>query len=233
MSAAATAPAGVTSSAMRRLAVIGVLLTILVVLGVAQLVLPGLAAKRIQERLSRSGQVESVQVRAFPAVELFWHHADRVMVRLRSFRSSVAQLASLLEEARGVGELDVSAGQVQAGLLVLRDATLRQRDGRLSGSARVVEGDLRRALPILQSVVPVQGPPGTLTLQGTATLFGLAATVDATLSAVDGALVLVPDVPFGNLARITAFSDPNLRVNSVSAEPEAGGFAVSGTATLH
>jgi hypothetical protein len=73
---------------------------------------------------------------------------------------------------------------------------------------------------------------GRLTLRGTATLLGLSATVDATVSAQDGKLVVVPDVPFGGLATITLFSDPRIQVQAVSATPTAGGFVVRGTAVL-
>lgn len=62
---------------MRRLAVLGVvaLVVAVVVLGVAQLVLPGIAAQRIRSQLDRYGHVRSVSVSAFPAIELLWHRA--------------------------------------------------------------------------------------------------------------------------------------------------------------
>ena len=81
-------------------------------------------------------------------------------------------------------------------------------------------------------MTPVASADGQLTLRGTATLFGLSATVDATVSAQDGKLVVVPDVPFGGLATITVFSDPRIKVQGVSAAAVPGGFGVRGTATL-
>ena len=100
------------------------------------------------------------------------------------------------------------------------------------GSATVNESDLRAAAPFLQSVTPVASADGRLTLRGTATLLGLSATVDATVSAQNGKLVVVPDVPFGGLATITVFSDPRIQVQGVSASPAPGGFAVRGTAVV-
>ena len=69
---------------MRRTSLIaaGVVVLVVVLLGVAQLVLPGIAASSIRDRLSRSGKVLDVQVSAFPAIELLWHQADRVVVRM-------------------------------------------------------------------------------------------------------------------------------------------------------
>jgi hypothetical protein len=96
----------------------------------------------------------------------------------------------------------------------------------------VTEADLRRSIPILQSVVPVESSDGRLTLRGTASLFGVSATVDATVSASDGQLVVAPDVPFGGFATVTVFSDPRVEVQSVAATTAPGGFRVTATGRL-
>jgi LmeA-like phospholipid-binding len=217
---------------MRRIGVVAVAGAILLVLVVAQLVLPGIAEQRLRDRLGRSGNVLSVEVHAFPAIELLWHHADRVVVRMARYRSSTGSLGRLLSEAGGVGSLDASAAQVDVGLLTARDATLRKRGDRLTGTARVTEADLRTAVPILQSVVPVASSDGRLMLRGTAALLGVSATVDATVRPQNGALVVVPDVPFGGLATITVFSDPHVEVDGVSERAAPDGFTVTATARL-
>ncbi|MFZ0377875.1 MAG: hypothetical protein WAL38_08625, partial [Solirubrobacteraceae bacterium] len=61
---------------------LGVAGLVLLVLVVAQLVLPGIAADRLRDQLARSGTVISVKVSAFPAIELLWGDADSVVVRL-------------------------------------------------------------------------------------------------------------------------------------------------------
>jgi hypothetical protein len=71
-----------------------------------------------------------------------------------------------------------------------------------------------------------------LTVRGTATLFGVTASVEATVATSNGRLVVTPDVPFGGLATITLFSDPHVRVQSVSATPAPDGFTVSARASL-
>src|SRR5205085_1551478 len=88
----------------------------------------------------------------------------------------------------------------------------------------VAEQRLRAAFPILELVRPVASSGGQLTLQGTATLLGVSATVDATVRPLSGALVVTPDVPFGRLATITLFSNPSVRVQGVAADPAPGGF---------
>jgi hypothetical protein len=218
---------------MRRLAALGVAALIIVLIVVAQLVLPGIAAQRLRDQLARSGQVLSVQVQAFPAIELLWHHADTVVVRLGRYRPRTGNLPSTLDQTGDVGTLDASAQEVDYGLLTLHNATLAKRGDELRGSATVTDADLRSALPILSSVTPVASAGGRLTLRGTASLFGLTASVDATVSAQNGKLVVAPDVPLGGFATLTVFSAPHVSVQSVSASPTTGGFMVRGTAILH
>lgn len=217
---------------MRRIVVLAVAGLVVLVLVVGQLVLPGIAAQRLRDKLSGSGQVLSVEVHAFPAIELLWHDADRVVIRMASYRSDSGRLGSFLGQAGGVGSIDASAGEVDIGLLKLHDAQLRKRGGTLTGSARVTEDDLRAAAPFLQSLQPIASGNGRLTLRGTASLFGVSATVDATVAAHDGALVVQPDVPLGALATVTAFSDPRIEVESVGATSGPGGFTVTARARL-
>src|SRR5947209_1083977 len=128
---------------------------VVLALVVAQLVLPSIAEQQLRDRLSRSGTVESVQISAFPAIELLWDDADHVAVRMRNYHSGTRHLGSLLNQAGGVDRVDASAGVLTAGLLTVRDAVLRKRGDELFASAHVTEADLRAALPVLQSVVPV------------------------------------------------------------------------------
>ena len=218
---------------MRRLAALAVAAVVVIVLVLSQLLLPGIAAQRLHDRLARSGRVLEVTVSAFPAIKLLWHHADSVVVRMASYRAaSPSELSRTLEQAANVGSLRASAQVVRDGLLTLRDASLVKRDNRLTGSAVVAESDLRAAVPFLTSLTPVASPDGRLVLRGSATLLGISATVDATVSAQDGKVVVVPDVPLGGLATVTVFSDPHIKVLGVSATPAPGGFRVRGTAVL-
>ena len=64
---------------MRRLAALAAGVTVILALAVAQLVLPGIAAQRLRDRLAQLGTGAGRQVHAFPAVELLWHQADKVV----------------------------------------------------------------------------------------------------------------------------------------------------------
>jgi len=212
---------------MRRLIAIGGGVAVVVlVFGVGQLVLPSIAAQQLRDRLSKNGRVLSVSVSAFPAIELLWHDADKVVVRMAGYRSGTGHLNSLLDEASGVGSLTASATVLTDGLLTVHDATLVKHGSELTGTARVTEADLRAAVPFIDDVVPVASSGGQLTLRGTATFLGVSATVDATVSAQGGELIVAPDEPIGGLVTVTLFSDPHVQVQGVSASPAPGGFTV-------
>src|SRR5690242_9610330 len=102
---------------MRRIIAIATAGVVILVLVVAQLVLPGVAADRLRDRLSTSGNVISVEVHAFPAIKLLWNHADRVVVRMGRYRSAASTVADLLSQTSNVGSLDASAQEFTSGLL--------------------------------------------------------------------------------------------------------------------
>lgn len=190
--------------------------------------LPGVAAQQLRDRLARSGQVLEVKVEAFPAIELLWHQADRVVVRLGRYRATPGHLGSDLAQVGDAGSLDASAQRLETGLLTLRNAKLTKRGNELVGTATVTEADLRSAVPFLQGVTPVASGGGKLTLQGSA--FGV--TADATVMAVNDKLVVRPNLPILNFFTLTVFSNPHLAVQGVAARAVPGGFALSGRARL-
>jgi hypothetical protein len=212
---------------VRRIAVLATAGVVLLVLVLAQLFLPGIAAQRLRDDLEKSGTVLEVKVSAFPAIQLLWHHADSVVVRMGSYRSGVGDLGSTLAGAVDAGTIDASAQQLEVGPLTLLGGTLRKRGSELTGAATVTEADLRSAVFFLDNVEPIASEDGRLTLRGTASFLGLTATVDATVAAQNGALVVAPDVPFGGIATLTLFSNPHVQVQSVSATTVPGGFRIT------
>jgi hypothetical protein len=118
-----------------------------------------------------------------------------------------------------------SVGELDARLLTLRDVSLRKQGGELTGSALVTQPDLRAALPLIQSVQPVASANGRLTLRATVSVLGVAAAVDLTLQAQDGALVLTPNLPLGGLGRITLFASRRVYVQEVGGAAVTNGFS--------
>jgi hypothetical protein len=212
---------------VRRIAVLATAGVVLLVVVLAQLFLPGIAAQRLRDDLEKSGTVLEVKVSAFPAIKLLWHQADSVVVRMGRYRSGVGHLGSTLAGAGDAGTIDASAQQLEVGPLTLRNGTLRKRGSELTGAATVTEADLRSAVFFLDNVEPIASENGRLTLRGTASFLGLTATVDATVAAQNGALVVAPDVPFGGIATLTLFSNPHVEVQSASATTVPGGFRIT------
>ncbi len=198
---------------------------ILAALGIAQLVLPGIAAQRLRQRLAASGQVLEVRVSAFPAIELLWHRADRVVVRMARFRTEPAELSGMLADTGQADSIDASVRELDTRLLTLRDVSLRKRGSELTGSGSVTRADLQAALPVLESVEPVASSDGRLRLRATVSVLGVGASVDMTLEAQNGALVLIPDLPLGGLGKITVFSSRRLYIEDVGGGTVPGGFS--------
>jgi hypothetical protein len=214
---------------MRRIVIAAAALgVVLLVLVISQLVLPGIAADSLRDRLSKSGKVIDVEVSAFPAIELLWHQADKVVVRMASYHSNPGHLSSLLDEAKDAGTIDASANQLNAGFVTLQNARLKKRGNELTGTATVDAAALRSAIPGVQSLQPVASGNGQLTFQGTV----LGVTADATLSAQDGKLVVQPDIPLLSILTLTVFNDPHVYVEGVAATDAPGGFALSARARL-
>jgi hypothetical protein len=218
---------------VRRIAVLTAAGIVVLVLVVAQLLLPGIAAQELRDDLQQTGTVLEVKVSSFPAIKLLWHKADSVVVRMGHYRSASSHLGDTLGRAADADKLDASVQELFVGPVTLRNAALHKQGSALTGSATVTEANLRSAVFFLDNVEPIASGNGRLTLRGTASFLGLRATVDATVSARDGALVVAPNVPLGGIAAITLFDNPNVQVTSVSATNVPGGFRVSASAIVH
>lgn len=198
----------------------------------SQLVLPGIAERRLRERLERVGTVTGVDVDAFPALTLLWDRADRVDVRMSDSTARRTRLADLLDRTRRAGEVDARVERVRIGLLSLRDLRLRKRGDALRAQASVDEADLRAALPDGLDVRPVAAGGGQLVFEGTARLLGRRLRARAVVTAHGGRLLLSPAVPFGGLLTVTVFQDRRIAVDDVGARARRGGFTLTASATL-
>jgi hypothetical protein len=206
---------------MTRLLLIVIALALLVLL-LAQLVLPLIAASRISSRVGRYGSVESVSVRAWPAVELLWGSADSVSVRAHRLSLSPSEAAKLLWEARGVKSLQFAATSVKVGPVRLGDAQVHKHGSSLTAEAVIAEANVRAALPKSVSVRLVKSEGGSIQVTASGGLFGVGPAVQALAAAQKGKLVVRPR---GSLLRgltLTLFSDPHVYVEGVGASVQSG-----------
>ncbi|HEX3615214.1 MAG TPA: hypothetical protein VHU61_01665 [Solirubrobacteraceae bacterium] len=196
---------------------------LLVVLVGGQLLAPAIATIVLRHRLAKDGRVIGARVSAFPWVQLLWQHADRVSVRMADYSAPPSRITTLLQEAEGVGALDISIGVIHTGLLTLHEVSFSKHGDAMVGAAQLDLRDLQAALPIVRSLTPVHDADGQLVLRGSASVLGVNASVDVAVTASDGKLVVAPTGLFGAFATVTLFEDPQIRVQSVSASAVRGG----------
>jgi hypothetical protein len=200
---------------------VGLAGALILVLVLAQLILPRLAASRISSRVGRYGKVLSVSVSAFPAVELLWGHVGSVHVKAGSLALSTAQAAGLVSEAKGTGTMEVSAESVRLGSLTLTDASLRKHGDALSAQAVASEAAVKAALPTGFSVQLLRSEGGEVEVQASGALFGVGATVNAVAGASDGELVAHPVGFLIEALQLTLFSNPHVYVEGVAASVQS------------
>lgn len=214
---------------------LGLLAAAVLVLVLAQIFLPGIAASRIHSRVARYGTVESVHVEAWPAIELLWGHADSVHVNARRLALTPAQTVSLIAQASGAHELTVSAQELREGQLRLTGVQLLKHDRRLVGVARLAAADVPAALPTGVHVSLTGSGGGRVLLRVGGGLFGVHGSLDAVAEAQRGALVARPAGLQPGALRLTIFSDPRIEVQSIGAHREAGrpsGYVLTMSALL-
>jgi len=203
---------------------IGALLAgaILLVLALAQLFLPGIAANAIRSRVEKYGTVRSVIVKAWPAVELLWGKVDSVDVRAGSLSMSPAQTVELLGEARGVKRISLTAENVNEGPLQLHEASFQKHGEALLGQARTSRADVGKALGEGVEVRLQSSHDGRVQVSASGGLFGVRASVDAVARAQEGKLVVHPlGFPLEGL-KLTLIDNPRVYVEGVGASAVAG-----------
>jgi hypothetical protein len=202
---------------------------LLVVLVLAQIFLPGIAAQKVRERVGRYGTVQSASVKAFPAIELLWEKADSATVRAGRLRMSATQAIDLLWSSRRVKNMDLGVETLTTSLsglgpLTLHHVSFQKRGDQLHVLAELSEADLRAAVPAGLEVKPLGSGGGQVELQASGGLFGIGATVPVILGPQEGKLVAQPrGLPFAGLARLTLFADPRVVVQGVALSAIPGG----------
>jgi hypothetical protein len=216
---------------MRRwvLVAVGVVLVVLIA---AQLFLPGVAERRLRSDLARHGSGVHASVAAFPAVKLLWHRADRVTIRVGSYRTggggSGTSLPDLLARTKSAAKLDVDVATLDVPRLRLHDVRLHKDGDGLTGQVRMTRADVDRALPPNLHVAGAQTAPDQLSVSGSTTAFGRRLSGGAVIRVENGRIVLRPDgIPFGSFVTVPVFSDDRVAVDGISAAPASGGFAVT------
>jgi hypothetical protein len=195
---------------------------IVLMLVLAQLFLPAIAANRVRSRVQRYGTVKSVTVQAWPAVELLWGKAESVNVKAGSLSLSKAQTAKLLGEAHGVTSISASVESVKEGPLQLYDASLQKQGDALLGSAWASQVDVMKALGEGFEVQLLHSGGGRVQVSVEGGLFGVKASVEAVAEAQEGKVVVHPLGFLLEGLKLTMFAEPDIYVEGVGASATAG-----------
>ncbi len=216
---------------MRWLVISGLVVVVLVLfVFITQLVLPGAAANRISGQFRQGNNSVYVKVSAFPALKLLVHQADNVTLRMNSYHTSSDNLTSGLNELNDTHKLNASVSILKYGLITLHKVTVAKIGSKLTGYAQVYDSDINKAASgLIGDVRPVNAGNGQIMLQGT---IGGFTRVNLSIEARGGSILLVPDLPFGSLATITLFANPNISIKTLSLQRLSNGFALNLTAQL-
>jgi hypothetical protein len=196
---------------------------IVVVLVLAQIFLPRIAASRVRARVAKYGTVHGVSVSAWPAVKLLWGRADSASVRAGSLRMSPAQTAKLLGEAHGVKRLSLTAESLREGPLQLQDARFEKHGSALRAQASTSRADVGGALGEGVEVRLLSSHDGQVEVSASGGLFGVQASLDAVAQAQAGKLVVHPRGFLLEGLKLTLIDNPRVYVEGVAASAVAGG----------
>jgi hypothetical protein len=217
---------------------VGLVGALVLVLVLAQVFLPAIAASRVRSRVGKYGTVKSVSVKAWPAVELLWGKAESVSVTAGSLDMSPAQTAKLLVQARGVKSMNLTAARVKEGSLQLQDASFQKHGNTLAGAAWVSRADARAALGEGVEVELLKSGGGQVEVSASGGLFGVKTSVQAVALAQEGKLVVHPLGFLLEGLKLTLFADPHVYVEGVGASAVRGpggvaGYRLTMRASLH
>jgi hypothetical protein len=102
-----------------RVLLLAVLALALVLLAASQLALPGIAERRVADRLTERGGEASVSVSAFPAARLLLRDGGRFEVRARGLDLELAERTEVFDRLDGFDEVDVEIDDFTAGPFAL------------------------------------------------------------------------------------------------------------------
>jgi hypothetical protein len=202
-----------------RTAIAGVAALLVAVLVGGQLAGPMIAERRVAGDLERLGPRPDVDVDAFPWPKLLAGRADRVEVRFTRARFAGArEVADLVADTADAEEVEATFDELQVATLGLREARYTKDGEAVRGEGLVSAEALRAAVPPPLDVTPVGVDERGLLFEGGVQVLGRRIEGTARAEALDGRLVVVPQIPFGGLATLTVFADRRVAVTGVGGE---------------
>ena len=211
----------------RRAIFAAAIVALVIVFGLGQVVLPGIAASRLRTSLLRTSDGVQVSVSATPAVELLFGQAGSVVVHISTMRSQRGPVGSLIQRASQTTDLDATVGRLVVDGLTLQRITLLKHGAQMSVRAFVSRASIASVLPVNINLKPEADRAG-IQMQVSIDVFGAKRTVSARVEAVNGRIAIGPDLPLiGSELLVTIFHAPGFSVDQVNARPGGGGYELA------
>lgn len=114
-------------SAKLRAGLAAAAIVIVVLLVASQLVIPGLVASSVEDRLTKDGGSADVSISAFPAARLLFDDGDRLEVSASDLELDRAERQDAFDQLDGFDEVDVEIGGSELGPVTLERVRLTRR----------------------------------------------------------------------------------------------------------
>ncbi len=215
---------------------IGIVVVVVAILVLAQIFVPGIAAKEIRKEVDKYGVVESVSVHAFPAIELAWK-AGSATVKIKRITVTENQAIKLLEETKKIKDLDMYMKNLtlkvaEAGTTVTLTGTavkVYKRGNAITAQMNFADSQLKSALPGGFEATPVANAQGKfeLKLKGG---FLVGGSESAIIDGVKGKIVA--EIAESGGESLALFEKPEVSVGNITASVLPGYVLVKLSATL-
>ncbi len=121
---------------MRRIVAVPLAVLVLAIVA-SQLFGPGIAERRVEDRLERHGGTAKVSISALPAFRVLFHHGDSLTVRGRGLRLDVEERGNDLEGMDGFDKVSVELEQLRAGPLNASSFSMNRGEGERTYRVRI------------------------------------------------------------------------------------------------
>jgi hypothetical protein len=193
--------------------------TVALLVGIAQLVLPGLAEQRVRDELEGFAAVSEVKVDSTPAVKLLFGEVDSLTARLRDAESTQGAVADLIARTEKIDRLRIDADNAEITGVGLTDVSLVKDGSAMRAAATLSRAELESVLPAGAEVGSISSEGGALLVDGSFDVLGFRLSGPARVEPTGGAIVLRSEQGLlAGLAQLTLFQDDRVRVTALEGE---------------
>lgn len=193
--------------------------TVVLLVGLAELVLPGLAERRVREELEGFARVSEVRVDSTPAVKLLFGEVDSLTARLEGAESTQGAVADLIARTEKIDRLRIDADNAEITGVELTGVRLVKDGPAMRVAATLSRSELESVLPAGAEVGSISSEGGALLVDGSFDVLGFRLSGPARVEPTGGAIVLRSEEGIlAGLAQLTLFQDARVQVTALEAQ---------------